>query len=394
MYMYRSSNNIQNTEKRLAEKVKEYIDELGLKDCVEWDTDINKFTWQNIRNKTLSQSRIDRIYCSEFYANRCQRLTKKWGIGNSDHATLITEFVTEAKIRGKGIPKINPAILEKKELKEEIRAELITWVNNINTEWDPHTQWEYCKMALRSIIFPIMGRNKKKTSKRKIEILDEITQIKNNKVLCATQAEVVNASQKCIELQQELDKLLEEEADMLALQSGIKWREEGEKSTKYFLGLLNKKRNEGHIDALKDNRGVLRYKKNDLLDIVYNFYSNLYIKENLQNTLTRPTSNLHPKISTTQSKSLDEKITIDEIKRTLKTVKDSTPGEDGIPYSVYSNYIDIIGPYMVKSWDYSIETGKLSPSQTRSCISLIPKKRQRWTKNRKLEADLTIKLRH
>jgi hypothetical protein len=54
-------------------------------------------------------------------------------------------------------------------------------------------------------------------------------------------------------------------------------------------------------------------------------------------------------------------------------VKDSSPGEDGIPYSFYKSYIDILGTHMIKAWEYSLELGILPASQRSACITLLPK---------------------
>ena len=45
-----------------------------------------------------------------------------------------------------------------------------------------------------------------------------------------------------------------------------------------------------------------------------------------------------PKISEQAYAELDKDITLEELKATLKTCKDSTPGLDGIPYSFYKTF--------------------------------------------------------
>ena len=69
-----------------------------------------------------------------------------------------------------------------------------------------------------------------------------------------------------------------------------------------------------------------------------------------------------------------DKLTVDELKHALSTCTDSAPGLDGIPYSFYQKFADILLPYLLQSWDYARETGQLPVSQRRSCISLLPKK--------------------
>jgi hypothetical protein len=370
----RTSHVMNNMERALATSVTEQIENLNLKDCVEKSNDNNRFTWQGKRNNIISQSRIDRIYCSENYINKCKTFTKKWGIGKSDHSAIFAEFMVQPKVRGRSNPRIDRHILENQILVDEIKEELLNWCKNIDNKWNPHIQWEYCKMALRSIIFPIMGREKKKKLNRKNEIISEITSLKNKHGPGITGEENDRIQKECDELSNELDKLINEEIDTIALKSGIKWREEGERSTKYFLGVKKRKEEGGYIDALKDHKGILMSKTEDLLKIVHEFYSKLYNEKATANETITPLPTKHPKLKAMDNKILEEDITLNEIKKTLNTIRETAPGEDGIPYSVYKKYIDILGPYMLKAWRYSLETGSLTPSQNKSCITLIPKK--------------------
>jgi exonuclease III len=266
-------------EKTLAAKVEEAMKELGFKDCINFDKDVNKFTWQNKRRGQISQSRIDRIYCSPNALRKCKNLTKKWGIGNSDHAALVASFHMEIKQRGKGIPKINGLILNNEEIVNEIKNELLMWLDNIDNRWNPHLKWEYCKLALRSIIFPKMSQVNKQKNRRKTELIDEITKIKNSFTNMMSEEEINKAEIEVNTLDNELNSILDKETELIALKSGIKWREKGERSTKYFLGVLKKRSNDSYIECLRDAKNILRYKKDELLDIAHKFYRNLYDHE-------------------------------------------------------------------------------------------------------------------
>jgi hypothetical protein len=57
----------------------------------------------------------------------------------------------------------------------------------------------------------------------------------------------------------------------------------------------------------------------------------------------------------------------------LKSCKESSPGPDGITYNIYKEFWDIIGVYIVDSWNYSVKTGNLPPSHKESVLTLLPK---------------------
>jgi hypothetical protein len=94
-------------------------------------------------------------------------LSKKWGVGKSDHAVLIARFKATNVERGKGIIKLNGKILEDNKIRHLIKEELNIWLANISDKWDPHTTWEYCKMALRSITLPLMSNQRKEQNNKK-----------------------------------------------------------------------------------------------------------------------------------------------------------------------------------------------------------------------------------
>jgi hypothetical protein len=73
------------------------------------------------------------------------------------------------------------------------------------------------------------------------------------------------------------------------------------------------------------------------------------------------------------SERLEAPISIDELKKALKTCKDSSPGPDGIPYAFYKTFYDLLLNPLMQSWQYSLNIGELPPSQSQACISLLPK---------------------
>ena len=152
--------------------------------------------------------------------------------------------------------------------------------------------------------------------------------------------------------------------------AGIQWREEGERSTKFFLNMANVKRAQCTLDFLSTDYGKIS-KIHDILDYAKVFYENLYSKVNPK-TIDKFYNNC-PKLSATAKQNLSQCLTLEDIKTALKSCKDSSPGLDGIPYSFYKTFGDLLLPLLLDSWKYSLATGILPVSQATSIISLIPK---------------------
>ena len=81
-----------------------------------------------------------------------------------------------------------------------------------------------------------------------------------------------------------------------------------------------------------------------------------------------------PQLSNEERESLESLSTFEECKNILTTLKnDKSPREDGFTAEFYLSFFDLIGGDVVKSLNVGYEKGKLSISQRRGIISLIPK---------------------
>jgi len=70
---------------------------------------------------------------------------------------------------------------------------------------------------------------------------------------------------------------------------------------------------------------------------------------------------------------LDAEFMLLELEGTVKTCKESAPGPDGITYKYYETFWDVIGGFLLKSWEYSKLVGELPASQRQSSITPLPK---------------------
>ena len=71
---------------------------------------------------------------------------------------------------------------------------------------------------------------------------------------------------------------------------------------------------------------------------------------------------------------MEADITLEELQATCKAMKDSAPGPDGIPYSVYHRLWHHAGPLILASWKHCVEKSWLSEEHLVSTIMLLEKK--------------------
>jgi hypothetical protein len=73
------------------------------------------------------------------------------------------------------------------------------------------------------------------------------------------------------------------------------------------------------------------------------------------------------------NESINTEITLAEMWNTLKSLKATTPGPDGISNLYLKKLWDIVGPLILESWRFSITKGELPTSHKHSILRLIPK---------------------
>ena len=67
-------------------------------------------------------------------------------------------------------------------------------------------------------------------------------------------------------------------------------------------------------------------------------------------------------------------ITLGEMWDTIKSMRTTTPGPDGISNLYIKKLWNTFGPIILDAWNYSITTNNLPPSHKTSLLRLIPKR--------------------
>jgi len=339
------------------------------------------FTW----NRGTCYSRLDYIYVSETLKSRIKSSITNWSFEKSDHAAVITNIKIKDEIKkGPGIVKLNMELLKNPFKVEQMKAEITFLLNQIPPDWNGHMKLEFLKMSIRSTFakFTSIVRNEDKIEIENLELgLNETEKLKqkilnNNNNL--SPAELKIRFDKIEKIRVEMNNNLELLRSKLTIKqefnTNAKWYEYGEKPNKFFLN-LNKFRNKQKIvDEIND--GPLKYIGHDkVIEGIKSFYKKLYSSHysNVTQMEDEDFFKLCPHLSAVNKDIMDKDITIDEIYKALLTCKDSSPGPDGIPYSVYKTFWPLVGVIIKESWDYSVQTGETPESHKESVITILPK---------------------
>ena len=99
-------------------------------------------------------------------------------------------------------------------------------------------------------------------------------------------------------------------AEKLCIIAGVKWREEGERSTKYFLNSVKEREAFSLVDFLQTNHGKID-KPGEILEYAKRFYEELYSLRPM--ILDDRFFEKCPKLSVESASDLDKELTIEFI---------------------------------------------------------------------------------
>lgn len=336
-----------------------------------WDGN-SGFTWHRANSDSFSC--IDRVLFSSTHF-QVKRVNADWAKSFSDHACVEVELyrkMVPISMRTK-LPRLDPSLLNTPEIRDKIRSEFNTLIDQTCGEWNPHLKLEYAKMALRSVVEKVQADVRKKDKSLEDEVNEELN-LAMDKLAKSIEPEPA-LLEYVEELRARKEAIVDVKGRRLAERLGTKWYNEGEKSTRYFLRLLNR-RNPDTFVELSSGDGVKITDPKEIETEIVNFYKNLY--ETYEHATVVNNQDLDffshlMKVDREDDQEVSKPITANELLQTLQTCKDSAPGPDGISYSYLRFLWSTFGKLLVDAWNYSLNTGDLPPSHKTSLLKLIPK---------------------
>jgi len=360
----------------VAKSVGDMAETCSLRDV--WQTE-RGFTWR--RPNTDCFSCIDRI----LYSGDTLELVSvavDWSINCSDHAAVVATFsygkgITRPRTR---LTRLDPLLIKDPNHKLTIENKLDEMMALVDPNWDPHLKLEYAKMSIRTVTERLQADLKVKSKTEEDEINEElnsaINQIERQGL---ARQEILDYIE---ELRRKKEAIIEEKGRKLAEKLRTKWFNEGEKSTKYFMRLLNRRAPDTFKKIVREDESEVVDETGIEKEIV-TFYKNLYENYEKVNIAANDDEAFFQKlesVSEADDEDVAKPITVDELRETLHSCKDSAPGLDGIPYSYLGGLWNTMGKLIVDAWNYSLQIRRLPPSHKVSLLKLIPKAGKDLTK--------------
>ena len=359
------------THKRSNEMIKAWMEETELVDIWRHQSPEKLlFTWRGKR-PNLVFSRIDFFLISVGFVSMSEsKITPGY---RTDHSTIELGLQITSNKRGKGFWKLNISLLRNIDYLANVKAEINEIVVH-NNEANPHTLWEVIKLQIRGVSISFSAKLKRernetlKNAEMKLRKLEEKLITSVDKTQIEHEIDLVKT---------DIEEIINYQTLGAIIRSKTKLYEEREKNTRYFLNMEKRNYNKKVIKRLRLQNGTLITDREEILFEQRDFYRKLYSTNKNKNSITLKefmNDKKLPKLNEEDKKSIEHKITEQEICSMIKTfANDKSPGLDGIPIEFYKVLWNDIKTYFINVVNCSYELKYLSPSQRRGVISLLPK---------------------
>ena len=295
-----------------------------------------------------------------------------------DHNALLVVFKITDFTRGPGYWKFNNSLLHNSDFIDTIVQVISDTGNKYSSIGSKRMFWEILKFNIResSIKYSI---SKAKRDTFDIKSLQEELDLINKNVLPLDSQSLSSSS---LSRKKEIESLLQNYYDKKSkgyyVRSRAKWINEGETGSKYFLNLEKQRQNNNVIKRVKNQKGEILQREDEILNEISNFYTDLYTSTCVPSSdiceYLSGIENLQ-KITNFESSICDAQLNEKEILAAIHSLKlNKSPGLDGLTPEFYKSFWNNIKTPFVNMLNETYSEEQLPDSLRQAVIALIFKK--------------------
>ena len=330
------------------------------------------YTWANADYSQAS--RLDRFLVSGSL-ERCIDCPKVSPCSFSDHDFVALNFSPDDCPRTRsGVWKFNSSLLNDATFKCEL-SQLITDQKQSMANFQTiGVWWDNLKVIIRNFCQKYSSRKRKSANCFRTSLTNRLIRAKND--FAHGNA---SRSAEIRDLECSLSSLALREAEGAKIRSRVKWFEEGEKPTRYFLRRENQRAAKNSFDSLINSQGEETSSQTDMESILVDFYKNLFSKDNLDLHVQQSLiDDLEFTLSDSERVSCEGDLTKDELFMALGGLQTGkSPGSVGLPTEFYKAFWQDLGDVLVLVLNERFHTGILTDSQREDLLRLLYKKDDR-----------------
>ena len=317
------------------------------------------YTWSG--GNPLVARRIDYIFASKFlmpFLQSCEIVS----IGHTDHRLVFCDLRFYKFKKGKGIYKMNDSLFLDSTFKNTMSNLIKQNIEDLS-DIEPILKWNVIKKRVKELSQQF-GKYNKIKQKNELEQLRYELNMQENKLI--QNPDNLNLQRNIINIKAKLELLNISKTEAAKIRSKVKWIEEGEKNTKYFLNLEKFRANNNTVFELKDREGGLILDEGEIVEEFAKHFESVYDNldidtDNIGNNMDNFLQNVSLKtLNPEEKQNIDKPIDITEIEKALKNLnKDSSPGHDGITMSFYLTFFEEIKHTLLEFFNECYSIGNL-----------------------------------
>ena len=289
----------------------------------------------------------------------------------SDHEYVILTFdPSNIPLRGRGLWKFNNSLLEDR----VFCTNMSSYINDLLAFRHGYSSyrefWEMLKENVKYYIVSYSKHRRRDASRQKVLLTNRLVYLKNMLVSGdrSVQAEILEAEASLL-------ALLNDELEGRKIRSRIKWMEEGETPSSFFLKSENQKFQKHFMSSVWNAEGREVFSLPDLIAAHEYFYSALFsdepIDDDSQDLLI---SYISRSLSEEDRELCEGLVTLQELTEALKLMnRNKSPGPDGLTVEFYSLFWESLGPLLVEVLNESYRESELCESMKVSVTRLVHK---------------------
>lgn len=222
---------------------------------------MESFTW---RNKSFKiQCRLDYFLVSQ---DLCRLATscKIVHAAETDHSEVLIHFKNETanQRKGPGFWKFNNSLLKDEKYINKLRDNLNRYKDKYKDVEDQGLQWDLLKMEIRGFTVMYSKSKAKARKNEEIELQNKANELRLKAERNPADKRILN---ELFATNLRLEKLLQYKTKGAILRSKVRWFEQGERNTKYFLNLEKRNFCQKSVTKLKLKDDTYTYDQFDIL---------------------------------------------------------------------------------------------------------------------------------
>ena len=334
--------------------------------------DVSAFSW--MRSDGALASRIDLVGCPYAWLH-CVESCSIEPCPYSDHCAVLFKCAIPSPLpRGPGRWKLNTSILKESAFISSVQSFWTVWRSCKSSFPSLQTWWDRGKERIKGLAIRWSSAKSKDLLTSRSILVSLASHLKTR-----IDAGTVSLLPIFVNVQNKIMALDRISAEGARIRSRVRWAEEGEMSSKFFLRLEKKRGSNDWISAMREADGSLATDISSICSSWVSFYSELFTAEPLDFGIQdQLLSNLSARLSSEDAEKCEGLLVLDEVFKALEGMSDDkSPGTDGLPKEFYVACWHIVGPDLLDVFNTSFASGLLPLSQRGALISLIFKKGDR-----------------